>query len=995
MSSPEQRPPGADDPDLSVLYVGRDTDFADLVGTALEREFDHLDVRTETSLIDGISAVETDDFDCVVCEYHLRDGDGLELLTAVRSQSSSLPFVLYIANGDESVASRAISMGVTDYVRRDTGSEDFHLLANRIRNAVHQHHVHSQLHESDSVIANVYQRISDGFYAIDNDWQIVYWNEQMEARTNIPAEEVRGRDLRELFPKARGSALHHALERAMETRDPQTVETFLDAVGYRIEARIYPDEDGLSVFSRRVTAPFDHERELERYESIVETMDDAAFVLDGDGDVVFVNSRVEEVTGTDRESFVGSDFSDLVEDGIIPDGASDELRATVGDLLSGDERKCRVRLPVTDYTGAKRIFDLSLTRIGTDTTTGVVGIARDVTGHGRLIPEHESVFSRMTDAFFAVDNNWHLTYFNDRAEDLLNRTREVDIGDHLWDLFPELVGTEIHEQYLKAMDSGEPKTIEFEGALSDSWYEARLYPSETGLSVYFRDTTERRETVGELRARHKHLQTLVRNLPVAMAVVDTDGTVLLSEGKALETLSMRVGNVVGESFFDLYADVPDAIEGMRRGLEGEAVNFTVEVEGRTFEAWVEPILDDDTVEEVVSVAIDVTDRIRLEDALRDLQSVARELLTVETRDDVASVAVDAVRDVVGWPLAAVWYYDDESESLVPAAESDAARTVVGDAPIFTPDTGLVWEAYESGELHVYDSLKSEAEVFNPDTPFESEIHVPLGEYGVLIAGSTDPQPFTDTDTDLLRILSATVSSAIERAEREQKLRDRESELAAANERLDEFVSVVAHDLRNPLSVAKGYLEIALDTQDPEHFEKIDTALDRMNVLVDDLLTLARHGSPVVERENVDLQSTVSHAWSFVETGGAMLQTHELGSVLGDGSRLLQLFENLFRNSVEHGGSDVEVSVGQLGDGSGFYVEDDGVGIPEARRPQVFEHGYTTSTSGTGFGLAIVRDIVDAHGWSVQLTESERGGARFEFSGVEWASAPHEQEVQND
>jgi signal transduction histidine kinase len=85
--------------------------------------------------------------------------------------------------------------------------------------------------------------------------------------------------------------------------------------------------------------------------------------------------------------------------------------------------------------------------------------------------------------------------------------------------------------------------------------------------------------------------------------------------------------------------------------------------------------------------------------------------------------------------------------------------------------------------------------------------------------------------------------------------------------------------------------------------------------------------------------------------------------------------------VEHGGSDVTVRVGTLDDRPGFYVEDDGPGIPEEVREEVFDRGVTTDDDGTGFGLAIVREIAEAHGWTVRATESDAGGARFEFTGV--------------
>ncbi|MFW5938757.1 MAG: sensor histidine kinase, partial [Halanaeroarchaeum sp.] len=101
-------------------------------------------------------------------------------------------------------------------------------------------------------------------------------------------------------------------------------------------------------------------------------------------------------------------------------------------------------------------------------------------------------------------------------------------------------------------------------------------------------------------------------------------------------------------------------------------------------------------------------------------------------------------------------------------------------------------------------------------------------------------------------------------------------------------------------------------------------------------------------------------------------------VLANPGRLKRLLDNLFRNAAEHGGDGVVV--GDISDG--FYVADDGPGIPADQRDEVFESGHSTSESGTGFGLAIVQRIAEAHGWDVSLTESETGGARFEFTGVD-------------
>ncbi|MDY7080993.1 MAG: HAMP domain-containing sensor histidine kinase, partial [Halobacteria archaeon] len=211
-------------------------------------------------------------------------------------------------------------------------------------------------------------------------------------------------------------------------------------------------------------------------------------------------------------------------------------------------------------------------------------------------------------------------------------------------------------------------------------------------------------------------------------------------------------------------------------------------------------------------------------------------------------------------------------------------------------------------------------------------------------------------------------------------KERQDELERQNERLDEFASIVSHDLRNPLNVAQGYVDMARESPDEETIDEIDESLDRMENIIDDVLTLARQGQTLDEKEEVELGEVVEEAWSNVDTGNATLEIETGGVIKADRGRLLQMFENLFRNSIEHGGNDVTVRVGEIPDG--FYVEDTGKGIPSQERHAVLEQGYTTSDSGTGFGLSIVESIADAHHWEISVGESDEDGARFEFSEVE-------------
>ena len=223
--------------------------------------------------------------------------------------------------------------------------------------------------------------------------------------------------------------------------------------------------------------------------------------------------------------------------------------------------------------------------------------------------------------------------------------------------------------------------------------------------------------------------------------------------------------------------------------------------------------------------------------------------------------------------------------------------------------------------------------------------------------------------------------------------------------VENVASVVSHDLRNPLDVAKTRLRAGREFGEDEHFDHVAQAHERMERIIKDVLTLARGTDVVDPDETVALGTVASDAWETVDTGVATLSVEEpLPTTLADPDRVGRLFENLFRNCIEHGptadrpqdgesgpdsGADqrdqsLTVTVGTLEDRptAGFYVEDDGVGIPAADRDRVFEPGYSSDDHGTGLGLAIVARIADLHGWSYAVTRGSAGGARVEIRGLE-------------
>lgn len=371
-----------------------------------------------------------------------------------------------------------------------------------------------------------------------------------------------------------------------------------------------------------------------------------------------------------------------------------------------------------------------------------------------------------------------------------------------------------------------------------------------------------------------------------------------------------------------------------------------------------------------------------------LQESTAALTAATTVDDVCEEAVSIANRVLGLPISGIWLLEDDE--LVPTAVANPGRELFDSPPVYRRGNSLSWSAYESGELQHYDDVTRQPNVNNDETIIRAEIIVPLGDYGVMNVGSLQPDAFDSFDVTVARLLGTATTAALRRADREEQLRESRQELARQNARLEEFTSVVSHDLRNPLSVAMGRLELARERIDgeagAEDLVAADDALERMRTMIDDLLELARQGQRVGDVESVDLESVAEASWQSVETDGVRLECVGTAAVEADEGRLRQLLENLFRNSVEHGSADrlddpITVRIGPLGD-AGFFVEDDGVGIPEHEREKVFDSGYTTNERGTGFGLATVRQIADAHGWSVRATDADGGGARFELRFVE-------------
>ena len=917
---------------IRVLHVDDDPDLAEITASFLEREEPRIAVETASNATEGLERLDAPDadVDCVVSDHDMPGPNGIEFLEAVREREPDLPFILYTGKGSESVASEAISAGVTDYLQKGGGTEQYEILANRVVDAVERRRFEREADRTQAHLRAITDHSMDAIITIDTDSRIRFANPAVERLFGYAPAELEGEEITMLMPERKREAHREALARYHATGERSMDWSAVEFPGKHRDGRVIPlsisfgefEEDG----ERRFVGIIRDVTERERHRAFVEQSSDIVTALDANGTFQYASPSVERILGHDPAEMVGEYAFSYVH----PEDRERVVEAFARSV-TGEESDPTVEYRLEDADGGYLwVESVGSNRLDEHEVSGFVINTRDISDRKR----REEKLSRLRE--------W--------TQDL-NYTRTVEETAQLAaDAADEIIGAGLSGVHLltEAGDALEPIALaESVPSVFDEQpaYDRAASPGTLAALAWEAYRSDQPLDVGELSA----LDRLDEETPAESVVLHPIGD---------------------HGLFVISSPEPNAFT--------ETDVLIAEILANHLEA--------------------ALDRVARETSLERLHDATRSLIRADSPAEIAERVVDAAEEVLGFSVVTVRLYDEDAGGLVPTAVSEGVGEVLPERGVFDPGGGsLTWKAFEAGEPHVYGDIEAAGGV-DAGTGLRSLMILPVGEHGTIAVGETEPDVFDGTDEHLARILATAAETALNAAARTSRLHERSAELERQNDRLEEFASVVSHDLRNPLNVAQGRVELARDECDSEHLDAVTGAHERMDTLIADLLTLAREGERVSETQPIRLSVVVESCWDTVETADATLTLGDDLWLRADESRLRQLVENLMRNAVEHGGSDASITVGALGGGAadggddategeatnqiGFFVEDDGPGIPEDDREQVFDAGYSTSQEGTGFGLRIVEQVATAHGWSVRVTEGRDGGARFEVTGVE-------------
>jgi len=948
--------------DIRVLHVDDEPAFADMTATFLQRENDHFNVTTATGASQGLNNLTERDFDCIVSDYDMPGESGIDFLRSVREEHGELPFILFTGKGSEEVASDAISAGVTDYLQKESGTDQYAVLANRIQNAVDRQRAERARQRQREAI----ETAKEGISILDEDGRYLYVNEAFAELYGYDPDEMIGEHWQLVYADAEdieqvNQEILPAVEREGNWHGTTT--------GLRADGSTFIEDHRLATTDRgelvcTVREMGEHERALREeklfIEQALDALDDVFYVLGTDGHLHRWNDRLTAVTGYSDDEIDGRHATEL-----FPEDEHERITAAIEETVTTGSTVVKAELLTPD--GSRVPYEFTASRL-TDPdgdVTGLIGVGRDIAERierevqlrdntARL----EALFEDSPDLINIHDTDGNIINPNPQLSERTGYDASVLEEMKVWELDQTITPEEAHTLW-ESMDTGERRRLEGQYRCADG----STFPVEVHLRrldidgadrfiAIARDITDQKDRERRLEQSEMVFE-YAQDAMFLIDVSDSEFTIRRVNPAYERATGLSAEQVAGKTPQDvLDAETGAAIESryqecidQREPLKYEE-QLPIDGEITTWDTRIAPVIVDGRVTQLVGATRNITDRKERERQLQQYKEI------IETTDDIAFVVDDD------------WAVDFINESITEYIDMS-----VGD--IEGQPVGELAEQYVAERDEPSQFLDALERVFQSENGSTDPERL---ERTLRLDGST--YTFEYQISPLIADGETTAAVVTMRDISERKRRERQ--LERQNDRFDELASAVSHDLQTPISTVEGRLELALQTEEMGHVAKAAEAIDRVDQLRTDLLTTLRTGEIVAETEQTDLESVLDDVWATIDPPQATsLTVEENVQIEADRDAFQRLLENLINNSIEHGSGEITIRIGALE--AGFYYEDDGAGIDPEHRDDVFTPGFSTKEGdeGIGMGMASVRQIVLAHDWCISVEDAQfLDGVRF-------------------
>ena len=366
--------------------------------------------------------------------------------------------------------------------------------------------------------------------------------------------------------------------------------------------------------------------------------------------------------------------------------------------------------------------------------------------------------------------------------------------------------------------------------------------------------------------------------------------------------------------------------------------------------------------QLLAALIEITlDRAQRQQSLESVQKLTQETLQTDTPREMIELVLERLPDVLNLPITGFWQYNRARNRLEPLAMTDAAGELFEEPPTVGPGSSIAWEAFASGETKVISDVGNRADVYKKKSPIRSEVIAPIGEYGVLMAGSVRSHTVTEIDRSIATTLASTLETSLQLITNRQEL-----------DLLDQVLGrVLRHNIRNELNVMKGYARVLIEETDDEHTPFAEQILETCNSL-EQTANNARDMQRVVQsrdsKKTVAIDNVIDDAVEQAReerstTAEIVVDREASGSVLAH-PKLSTAILHLIQNGLEHGveadstAEQVRVTTYEEAGNTVIEVTDDGPGIPNDELSVLDRHGESALKHGSGVGLWLIDRIVE-------------------------------------